>query len=159
MKTRDALLTILVSGMTTGVCDLLGAIASSLPRGVTPFRILQVVASGWLGARSYDLGYQSALLGLVSHFMIALGWATAFYLASRVFTVLLDRPLISGVIYGIAVYWLMQLVVLPLSAYPHQRLASWSGIIIGNIVHIVCVGTPIALVTRRMTDNHRSRRS
>ena len=154
MKTTDALRTILVTGLTAGVCDLVGAIVSSLHRGVTPFRILQAVASGWLGTSSYDLGYRSAVLGLVSHFMIAMGAATVFYLASRAIPFLLERPLISGILYGIAVYWFMQLVVLPLSAYPHKRLATWSGIVIGNIVHMICVGTPIALVTKRMSQAH-----
>ena len=151
MKSADALPTIVVTGLVAGVCDLVGAILSNLPRGVTPFRILQAVASGWLGTSSYDLGHRSAALGLVSHFMIALGAAAVFYFASRVIPFLLERPLVSGILYGIAVFWFMQLVVLPLSAFPHKRLATWSGIVIGNIVHMICVGTPIALVTKRMS--------
>jgi uncharacterized membrane protein YagU involved in acid resistance len=151
MKANDSVRTIVASGLLAGVCDLLGAIVSSIHRGITPFRILQAVASGWLGMRSYELGYGSAALGLVSHFAIALGWASVFVIASRGVTLLTERPLLAGALYGIAVYWLMQLVVLPLSAYPHKRLTSWSTILIGNVVHVICVGTPIALVTQRLS--------
>jgi uncharacterized membrane protein YagU involved in acid resistance len=156
MNANDAIRTILASGLIAGVCDLVGAIVSSIHRGVTPFRILQAVASGWLGMRSYELGYRSAALGLVSHFTIALGWAALFLVLSRGFTLLTERPVIVGAIYGIVVYWLMQLVVLPLSNYPHRRLTSWSTILIGNVVHIICVGLPIALVTQRMMISRRS---
>ena len=148
---------VLTSGLIAGVTDLTGAIVSSLPRGVTPFRILQAVASGWLGMRSYQLGYSSATLGLLSHFMIALGAATVFYLASRKLTFLIERPLISGILYGIAAYWFMQLVVLPLSAYPHKTLSSWSSIVIGNVVHMICVGTPIALITHKLSQHGQAR--
>jgi uncharacterized membrane protein YagU involved in acid resistance len=106
--------------------------------------------------RSYELGYRSAALGLVSHFTIALGWAAVFLVLSRGITLLTERPVLMGAIYGIAVYWLMQLVVLPLSAYPHKRLTSWSTILIGNIVHVICVGLPIALVTQRMGISRRT---
>lgn len=140
--------TVLASGLTAGVMDILGAFVSVLHRHITPLRVLQSVASGWLGARAFQAGYKAAALGLASHFMIALGAAAVFYIASRRLPFLLERPYLVGPCYGLAVYWFMQLVVLPLSAFPGKTLASLSSVLIGMIVHIICVGSPIVLITR-----------
>jgi hypothetical protein len=48
-----------------------------------PIRVPQTIASGVLGARSYQDGLASAALGTVLHFAIALGATTVYYLASR----------------------------------------------------------------------------
>ena len=148
MKPARATQAILSAGLTAGVLDLLAAIVINNRRGVTPLRIAQSIASGWLGTSAYQGGYKTAALGVVSHPLIALGAATVYYLASRRLPLLLERPYLSGASYGIAVYWFMQLVVLPLSAFPHKTASAWSVVLTGIIVHILCVGSPIALITR-----------
>ena len=52
------------------------------------------------------------------HFLIALVAAAVYYAASRKLGVLLGRPVVSGLLYGVAVYVFMNFnfVVLPLSA-------------------------------------------
>ena len=61
--------------------DLLYAIAVYSPRH--PILIPQTIASGILGAKSYSEGAYSSALGIVLQFVIALGAATVYYLASR----------------------------------------------------------------------------
>jgi uncharacterized membrane protein YagU involved in acid resistance len=111
--------------------------------------MLQSIASGLLGLDSYNRGLKTAALGVVLHFIIATGAAAVFYAASRKLTFLVRQPIISGLIYGIAVYFFMNLVVLPLSAFPHKVTFPLSSLIIGLVVHMLCVGLPIALVVRR----------
>jgi hypothetical protein len=43
----------------------------------------------------------------------------------------------------------MQLVVLPLSAFPHKVTFTLSSLLIGLGVHMFCVGLPISLTVRR----------
>jgi hypothetical protein len=53
-----------------------------------------------------------------------------------------------GVLYGVAVYFFMNRIVVPLSAarkYPF----SFKMMVIGVVIHIFCVGLPIALSVRR----------
>jgi peptide-methionine (S)-S-oxide reductase len=137
---------ILWGGLICGAMDITAAVVVyGLVWGRGAIRILQSVASGLLGSDSYDGGLITALLGLLSHFCIALGAATVFYLASRKITVLLKVPVLSGILYGIAVYFFMQLVVVPLSAYPHTITFLPRSVLTGLAIHILCVGLPISL--------------
>ena len=141
--------TILWAGLSAGTLDLIGACVTSAPRGVTPLRVLQSVASGWLGADSFKGGAKSAALGFASHFLIAFGAATVYFFASRQLPFLLEHQYVSGALYGIAVFWFMRLVVLPLSALAYTPSNALSVIVAGLLVHILCVGLPIALIVRR----------
>jgi hypothetical protein len=114
-------------------------------------RMLQSIASGILGLTSYNGGFKTAALGLFLHFIIATGWAAIFYAASRKIPFLVRQPIVSGLLYGIAVYCVMNLVVLPLSAFPHKITFPLSSVLIGVTVLMLCVGLPIALVVRRLS--------
>jgi hypothetical protein len=140
--------TILWGGLSAGVLDFIGACVSNASRGVTPLRIAQSIASGLLGRAAFDGGYKTAALGVASHFLIALIAAAVFVFASRQWPWLLEHVFLSGALYGIAVFWFMQLVVLPLSAIAFKQNFSWSVVLTGMIVHVLCVGLPIALVAR-----------
>ena len=150
MKT-DVTKAILTGGLSVGVLDFLAAWLTNASRGVTPVRIGQSVASGLLGARAFQGGYRTALLGVVLHFVIAFGWAALFALASRRFPILTKQTIIVGALYGILVFWFMQLVVLPLSAISFKQSFAAQVVIVGMLVHVFCVGLPIAIATRLNT--------
>lgn len=139
---------ILLGGLSAGVLDLMGACVTNAPRKVSPLRVAQSIASGLLGAKAFQGGYRTAALGVGLHFIIALGAAAAFCLASLKLRWLTDRPYMSGALYGVAVYWFMQLIVLPLSAIPFKQNFSWPAVATGLVVHVLCVGLPIALILR-----------
>ena len=136
---------ILWGGLAAGVLDITGAIVTNGWRGVPPVRVLQSVASGLLGPRSFEGGAATAALGLALHFAIALAACAVFYAASRRLGFLTRRPWLWGPLYGIAVYFFMSLVVVPLSAAPFQIRMDPRGLATGLIVHMLCVGLPIAL--------------
>ena len=107
-------------------------------------RLLQGIAAGVLGSRSFQGGLPAALLGLFCHFFIAFSAATVYLTASRWIPFLLAHGVISGVFYGVAVYFFMNRVVVPLSGaikYPF----SLQMLVIGVVIQILCVGLPIAL--------------
>lgn len=141
--------TILLAGLIAGVLDIVAAAVTTLLRSRPPMRMLQSIASGVLGLDSYNGGLKTAALGLVLHFIIATGWAAVFYAASRKLTFLVHQPIVSGLLYGIAVYCFMNLVVLPLSAFPHKMSFPLSSVLIGVTIIMLCVGLPIALIVRR----------
>lgn len=139
---------ILAAGAAAGVLDILAAIARSTVQGNGGLVVLKAVASGLLGRDAFRGGSEMAALGLLLHFIIATGWAALYYVLSRRFPVLVARPVVAGALYGIAVYWLMRLVVVPLSAAPFGGGGSTSGMLVAIAIHIFCVGLPIALVLR-----------
>ena len=108
---------IFVGGVIAGVLDLAYAIVVYSPS--KPILIPQTIATGVLGVKAYFGGIPTAVLGVILHFVIALGAATVFYLASRHLTFLVDRPILCGMIFGALVYLFMHWIVLPLSAAPH----------------------------------------
>ncbi len=137
---------IVVGGLIVGVLDLTYAILVYSPQ--KPILIPQTIASGVLGMKSYSGGVQTAVLGVVLHFLIALGAAIAYYLASRKLAFLVHRAVTFGLIYGALVYLFMHMVVLPLSAVPHSNMPLIYKIC-EFVEHWFCVGLPIALSVRR----------
>lgn len=140
------------AGATCGAMDITAAFIVYGYFGLKPIRLLQGIASGWLGPRAFDGGIQSALLGLCSHFLIAFLAATVFVLLSRRIHSLLSHSYLSGFGYGVAVYFFMQYAVLPLSAVGRSPF-SFKMTLIGVVIHIFCVGLPISLTTRRYSTN------
>lgn len=138
---------ILIAGLLAGILDIASAVVITLYYGGKPVRMLQTIASGAIGKRAFDGGMQTALLGLAFHFLIAFTAATVFYLASRKIGFLTEKPVIAGVLYGVAVYLFMYLVVQPLAGlHPKFGLLTTSRAV---LVHIFCVGLPISLSIKR----------
>lgn len=88
-----------------------------------------------------------AVVGLAIHFAIALTVAAVFVGLSRVTRWITAYPLLTGPLYGVAVWLAMNLVVLPLTAVPPKTFppANWLPVF---LAHLLCMGLPIALVVR-----------
>jgi hypothetical protein len=147
-RTRPAWATVLIAGLIAGALDILAAFAVYGRLGAMPVRVLQSVARGLIGARAITGGLATASLGLALHFFIACGAAAVYYAASRRWPALNRRPVVSGVVYGVIVWVVMNYVVVPLSAIGRGPvLSTVTAIII--VVHMLFVGLPIALVVSR----------
>src|SRR5688500_196854 len=149
MSLRPATCAILLGGGIAGALDIAYAIAFAYYRGSDAMRLLQAVASGWLGQASYDGGWSTAMLGLASHFGMAFVYAAFFYFVARRVDWLVRHAVVAGLLYGFAVYLLMNLVVLPLSAFPHPVKFTGLGPATNLLSHLFFFGLPIALATRR----------
>jgi hypothetical protein len=141
---------ILVAGLTVGVLDISSAFILSGLRGGTPARVLRGIASGVLGASAMDGGLPAAALGLALHFLVAFVATTIFYFASRKLKFMVQQPLVSGPLYGIAVCLFMYMVVLPLT-FHRSYFTSFSTVLTPVLIHIFCVGLPMALVIRQFS--------
>jgi len=142
---------ILFAGLACGTLDITAAvIVYGNMFHVGPTRIFHNVASGLLGRNAYNGGFATAALGLLCHYVIAFGAATIFFFLSRAFPFLLNQAVLWGALYGIAVYFFMNRIVVPLSNVAKTPF-SFKMMIIGIVIHIFCVGLPIALVTRRFS--------
>jgi hypothetical protein len=143
--------TILLGGLTVGVLDILDAIIFFGFRGVGAERILQAIAAGLLGRDAAVAGgLKTALLGLLLHFIIASGVVATYYLVSGALRFLVRYPVICGPLYGVVVFFVMQLVVLPLSATSGSKLLPTGVVLVnGLLIHALGVGLPSALFTAR----------
>jgi uncharacterized membrane protein YagU involved in acid resistance len=139
-----------LAGLLSGVLDLTAT--STLVRrtqGIPLERLLQRIASGAIGPSAFQGGKKTATAGLGFHFLIALTAAFIYYASSRKLTVLIDHPLLSGVLYGAAVHLVMNRIVLPLSAaaIPFSAKAFLTQL----VIHILFVGLPIAFVVSHLS--------
>jgi len=135
-------------GLLAGIFDITQAFIGFGLMGAKPFRILQHIGGGVLGARAYQMGWNSAALGLFFHFLIAFTAAAVYWLASRVMRVLIEHPVVCGLLYGEVVFLFMYFVVLPLSAWGPAKF-NIATYITGPIGHPLLIGLPIALCARR----------
>ncbi|HKP11063.1 MAG TPA: hypothetical protein VJZ91_03100 [Blastocatellia bacterium] len=139
---------ILWAGLIAGTLDITAACITNTLRGGTPLQVLRYVAGGLLGPSAFQGGPGTAALGLALHFLIATSWAAVYYAASRKLHFLVERPILCGLLYGIPVWCVMNLVVIPLSALPKPTIRL-SGVLIGASILMFCIGLPIALIVRR----------
>jgi hypothetical protein len=140
---------IAITGLIVGAMDITSAFIIAISRGSTVTRLLQFVASGLLGPQAFEGGAATAAIGLLLHFVIAFTVVEIFYLARRGFGLVRNNPAVSGVIYGLLVWVVMNLVVVPLSAARPRH--SLSGDLIQIGIHMFIIGLPTSLLLRRLS--------
>jgi hypothetical protein len=116
--------------------------------GLNPIQVLQYIASGLLGASSFRGGLSTAGLGVLVHFSIALAVAAIYILASRRIPALRTQWLMLGLLYGAAVWAVMNLAILPLTAVDPDHITT-AALLNGVIGHAILVGMPIAFFAKR----------
>jgi len=136
---------ILLSGFTAGTMDI-GA--ACLIYNVGPIIVLQAIAAGQLGDRSYSEGATSAVLGLTLQWAMSCLIASIYVVAARRLPVLNRRWLASGLVYGVIVFVVMNYVVVPLSAVgKHPTFTTRT--LIGNLLAMFLFGLVISFIEHR----------
>jgi uncharacterized membrane protein len=141
---------ILRAGLLAGVLDITAAFLAYAHSGAQGIRLLQGIASGLIGPAAFQGGLGTASLGLLCHFVIATLWAAIYFAMSRRAAFLREHAVVSGALYGVIIYLVMNLVVIPLSAIG-PRPFSLSSAIVAAAILVPCVGVPIALTVRRLS--------
>jgi len=131
-------------GLACGVLDLAAAYFILWhPRGISALKGLQGIARGLVGLSAASKGgVLSAAAGVVVHFSIAFCAAAVYVAASRVLRILAAQPALCGLLYGVCVYLFMYGLVLRARFGPVPLTAT------GILIHMFCVGLPIALAAR-----------
>ena len=149
---------VLYATLLVGVLDITAAcINLGVAYGFGPLRVLKGVAGGLLGRSALEGGFATAALGLAMHFTMALTITTIFYALSRRLPLpqKLWGVVAVGLLYGAAVFAVNNFATAPFlswvrSLYLHTPILfkppmGWWQL----IIHLCCVGLPIALVMHR----------
>jgi hypothetical protein len=147
-----ALIAILLGGIIAGALDIAYAcIHYGIVYGVPPMRIFQSVAAGAIGPEAARGGaWATASLGLGLHFLLTTIMAAFFVAWTRMVPDLNKWPLLSGATYGLAIFAIMQIVVLPMSATEGAGDGPNGQFLLGGLlIHAFGVGVPIALIAKR----------
>jgi hypothetical protein len=152
-KYPGLLLTILWSGFLVGGLDIIAAFINTwFPYHVGPTVVLRFIASGLLGRAAFGGGNEMAVYGLIIHFLIAYTFTTfyfAFYRRAKFMSK--SNWLLNGVIYGILIWLVMNLVVVPNTLIPKGHFKV-SQVAIGMGILIVMIGLPLSYITKRYYD-------
>jgi hypothetical protein len=146
---RSVLKALLWAWLSAGTLDISAAlIYHAHASRVRAIRLLQGIASGVLGDKAFVSGPETAILGLGLHYSIALIWTLVFFL----FVQRLKKPLpnlfVIGMVYGVVVWMVMNLIVVPLSNVHHAPL-QLSQSIVGAVILMFCIGLPISMIVGR----------
>ena len=127
------------AGLAAGLADIPAAFVIYQP--ATPTQILQAVGSGLMGSGIFEMGMMGAVIGAACHFAISIILAALYLAGARFAPVLLERPLLSGVVYGTFVFGVMNAVVVPLSLAAerstppdHITLLGWAANVLFGVV-------------------------
>lgn len=144
-QTREALIAILVGGLVAGTLDI-GA--ATLISGAQPGRVLQFIAGGLVGKQAAFAGGAATMaLGMVLQWLMSLVIAGLFVAASLHLSQLRQHWAIAGLAYGLPVFLVMELVVVPLSAHRHMPHFTPDGLV-KNLAAMMVFGLIIAGAAR-----------
>jgi hypothetical protein len=135
---------ILVGGALAGTFDMISALITFGP-GVP-----RAIAGGLLGRAAFQGGAGTWVLGFLLHYFIAFSAAAIYCLSSRKLPFLKTNWLVCGLFYGIAVFLVMNLVVLPLCALHSMGPYQYPRLVQGILVHMLIIGLPISLSLNRL---------
>ena len=142
--------TIFLTGLIAGTLDILAAIFfyAILFKKTTAIKILQSIASGICKNEAYG-SPRMAWYGLGMHFFIAMSFACFYFVIYPYLPFLKKNALLSGFLYGIFVWIIMNLIVLPIvfPLLPEKNLDF--PLILSILILIVCIGIPIAFMARK----------
>jgi len=110
--------------------------------------VFQYIASAILGKAAYTGGVKTVLLGLALHYFIACCFTLFFSLVTRKTIILRKNILLSALIYGIFVWAVMNLLIVPLTKIPPTPFHAEKALI-NAIILIFCIGLPVSYLTAR----------
>ena len=148
-SSSTALKTILLSGLAAGILDATaGVIVYYIWFGFNPLQVLQYIAAGVYGPGAINGGVGIILAGLFFHFLIAYVVAAIYFYAYPAISILNKYKIVAGMAYGVAIWLVMNLLVLPYTNLPTVPFDLGLAVT-GIIWHMVLVGLPIALITAK----------
>lgn len=139
--------TILIAGAVAGTLDMTGALVTYavILHKATVLLILQRIAAAVFGLGALKGGSAMALWGLIFHYIIAFSFAAAYVLLYPRLSLMRKSRLMSGFLYGVLVWVIMNRVVLPMTRLPAITF-QWTGALIGMALLIFFIGLPVAFI-------------
>jgi uncharacterized membrane protein YagU involved in acid resistance len=116
----------------------------------TPFiSVLQYVASGALGDVAFAGGLATALLGVIFHYLISFVIAAVFIISAARIPLLRRNAIVGSILFGVAAWFVMVFIVMPLSAAPPLPAPTQFQFIEAIIEHALIIGLPLGILVWR----------
>ena len=142
---RATLKAILLGGIVAGTIDI-GAACLITGKSVT--FILHTIAGGLLAKEAYSGGMATAFLGLALQEIMGIIIAAVYVLAAGALPLLRRQWIVMGLVYGVIVFYVMNYVVVPLSAWKHVPHFSTESFM-KNMAAMLLFGLIVAFFARK----------
>lgn len=137
------------SALLVGTLDILAAcIQYYLKTGNGPAPVFKFIASGVFGTEAFSAGNGMIVFGLLFHYLIAFGFTVLFFILAGAFPTVIRAKVATGIGYGILVWMIMNLVVVPFSNTPKSDF-DWLNAGIGILILIACIGLPLSFIASK----------
>jgi len=143
---RAMIKAILWGGLVGGTIDIFSASLISL---LSPLLIMRFIAAGLLGPDVIKGGLDISFIGLLLQWLMGLIIAAIYVLAATRLAWMHRDWRVTGVAYGVPVYFVMTYVVLPLSALHHWTPFNLKGFLL-NMAAMMLFGLIIAYANSRL---------
>lgn len=137
---------VLLIALVAGTLDGLAAVIFLGKMNFTG--VFQYISSAIIGPEAFAGGIKTALIGLVLHYFIAFSFTLVFTIASTKTPILRKNVILSGILYGIVVWTIMTLLIVPLTKIPAAPF-NYERAILNVVILIFCIGLPISYLTAR----------
>jgi hypothetical protein len=135
--------TILISGLIVGSFDLTAASIQTLIYHGNLIRLFKYIATGVYGKEALNGGTAYALQGILFHYCIAMIWTIVFFLIYPKISLLAKNRILTGILYGLVVWLVMNCVVVPLSNTSKNPFNLSRAMIAAGIL-IVAIAIPLS---------------
>ena len=138
--------TVLLTTLLAGTLDIVSAFLSHyFKTGEFATKMFQYIAGGALGLKTSLPGGAGVIaLGVFFHYFIAFLFTLFYFLIYQKARLAAVNKYVAGLVYGIFVWVVMNLLVLPLSMLPSSPI-KWPGFLVGMSILMVMIGLPIAI--------------
>jgi uncharacterized membrane protein YagU involved in acid resistance len=146
-KMNNLISKIIKAGLIVGTLDILSAfIYYFIKTGEkNVFNVLKFVASGIFGKEAFSGGNRMIVAGLALHYIIAVAFTIFFFWLFPKIKSFSKNAILTGVIYGLFIWMVMNLVVVPLSNIGNRPFTIVNTLI-NVIILIVCIGIPLSFM-------------
>ena len=149
MVKSNTLSLVLMAGLLVGTLDISSAfIDYYLSTGKNPLNVLPYIASGAVGQQALAGGKPMMVLGLVFHYIIAYSFTGFFFLLYPLRGYMPANRVLTGILYGLFIWLVMNLLVVQLSLAPHAPIAAMkAGKVIKSLLILICmIGLPLSFI-------------
>lgn len=141
--------TIIKAWALAGTLDILSAFTYYyIKTRKNPLNILNYVSKVALGETTFASNRLQQASGLLVHFAIAFGWTLLFFMLYPRLGFLRLNKFVTAVVYGIFIWAIMNVVILPMWTHKHF-VYKGETTIVNCLILIVAIGLPLSYIAQR----------
>ncbi|WP_257667020.1 hypothetical protein [Parapedobacter tibetensis] len=143
---------ILLAGLLVGSLDIIAACVDYyIATGNGPAGVLRYIASGVFGDQAFTGSSAMIVWGLSFHYVIAYSFTILFFWLYPRIKFMATNPVATAVLYGISMWIITALIIVPLSSTPPLPFVFWKAVK-AVLILIFMISLPLAFIAKRTAD-------